>query len=102
MLHCGKLLIRVGVSHAIVKELNNGLRNTGAKTFCAVAANSIPSAEPAPTTPTKPVPSTQKIDTCVCGFAKDLIGAPSTVLDNTVFGEDACFIARFKSTHVAG
>lgn len=105
MLNCGKLLIRVGASHAIVKELSIGLRHSGAKTFCAVAASAtIPASEASSTSTTaasKPAPA-QKVDTACCGFAKDLIGAPSTVLDNSVFGEDACFVSKYKSIHVAG
>jgi hypothetical protein len=103
MLNCGKLLIRVGASHAIVKELGIGLRGSGAKTFSAVAASAtISASETSSTTSNPKAAPTQKVDTACCGFAKDLIGAPSTVLDNTVFGEDACFVSKYKSTHVAG
>jgi len=42
------------------------------------------------------------IDVSTCGFPKQLIGGPSTVLDTNVFGEDAMFVANYKSTHVAG
>jgi protein phosphatase PTC7 len=42
------------------------------------------------------------VDATCCGFPKDLIGGPSHVLDHGVFGEDACFISSYKSTHVAG
>lgn len=37
-----------------------------------------------------------------CGFPKHLKNGPSTVLDQGVFGDDACFIAQFGSTHVVG
>ncbi|KAI6176916.1 Protein phosphatase [Aphelenchoides bicaudatus] len=99
MLNCSKLLIRVG-SNAVVRELSVGLRNSGSKVqFCAVAAASTAAAtNEASSKPTSP----QKVDTACCGFAKDLIGAPSTVLDSNVYGEDACFISKFKSTAVAG
>jgi hypothetical protein len=101
MLTCGKLLVRVGATH--VKELNIGLRNASTKTFCAASANaSIPTGDSSTAPQTPKNKTTQKVDVSCCGFAKDLVGARSTVLDNTVFGEDACFIARFKSTHVAG
>lgn len=98
MLNCGRLLVRVGAQHVIAKELNIGGGRGIKTTFCAVAAASIPE----PSTPTKPVSPSHKVDTSVCGFSKDLINAPSTVLEHGVYGEDACFIARFKSTHVAG
>lgn len=37
-----------------------------------------------------------------CGFSKNLIGGPSLVKEKDVYGDDACFIASYKSTHVAG
>uniref|UniRef100_A0A183E462 Protein phosphatase n=1 Tax=Gongylonema pulchrum TaxID=637853 RepID=A0A183E462_9BILA len=37
-----------------------------------------------------------------CGFPKNLNKGPSTVLDQGVFGDDACFIAQYGSTHVVG
>ncbi|VDN04975.1 unnamed protein product [Thelazia callipaeda] len=37
-----------------------------------------------------------------CGFPKHLRNGPSTVLDQGVFGDDACFIAQFENTHVVG
>jgi protein phosphatase PTC7 len=103
MLNCSKLLIRVGASHAIVKDLSNGLRTSGAKAFSAVAATaSVSVTETSPTTTAPKAAPAQKVDTACCGFAKKLIGSTSTVLDNSVFGEDACFISKYKSTHVAG
>jgi len=101
MLTCGKLLVRVGVTHAIVKELSVGLSKAGARTFCAVTATQSAQANEPSSTTTKNA-SPQKVDASCCGFAKDLINAPSTVLDNTVYGEDACFISKYKTTHVAG
>uniref|UniRef100_A0A0R3RQ43 Protein phosphatase n=1 Tax=Elaeophora elaphi TaxID=1147741 RepID=A0A0R3RQ43_9BILA len=37
-----------------------------------------------------------------CGFPKHLKNGPSTVLDQGVFGDDACFIAHFENTYVVG
>ena len=37
-----------------------------------------------------------------CGFPKNMIGGPSYVVESNVYGDDACFIANFKSTHVTG
>lgn len=43
-----------------------------------------------------------KINISCCGFPKNMIGGPSYVVESNVYGDDACFIANFKSTHVAG
>uniref|UniRef100_A0A915EPT3 Protein phosphatase n=1 Tax=Ditylenchus dipsaci TaxID=166011 RepID=A0A915EPT3_9BILA len=53
----------------------------------------------AATTKVKSIP---KVDITCCGFPKKLVGRPSFVLECDVFGDDACFIANCKSTHVAG
>ncbi|KAI6235443.1 Myotubularin-related and Zinc finger domain containing protein [Aphelenchoides besseyi] len=98
MLNCGRLLIRVGAPHALAKELNNTIRGTSIKTLCAVATSPASTNE----SPTQTKNVAQKVDATCCGFAKDLIGAPSTVLDHGIFGEDACFISRYKSIYVAG
>ncbi|KAH7731628.1 5-azacytidine resistance protein azr1 [Aphelenchoides avenae] len=89
------LLVRV-VGPSTVKELSCGLRSVGAKKGFATVAKACPS-EPASSKPLK-----QKVDATCCGFPKDLVGGPSTVLDSGVFGEDACFISAYKSTHVTG
>lgn len=89
------LLVRV-VGPSTVKELSCGIRSVGAKKSFATVAKTCAS-EP---TPSKPI--AQKVDATCCGFPKDLVGGPSTVLDSGVFGEDACFISAYKSTHVAG
>lgn len=104
MLNCGKLLVRVGAPYVIAKELNLGMKHAGAKTFCAIAASTIHVSESSSSTSStsKSQQQSQKVDTSCCGFAKDLVGSTSTVLDNNIYGEDACFIARYKSTHVAG
>lgn len=82
----------------MAKEINSGIRGSTIKTFCAVAASSAAPNDAA----ASPKNVAQKVDATCCGFAKDLIGAPSTVLDHGIFGEDACFISRYKSVHVAG
>lgn len=43
-----------------------------------------------------------KFTAAKCGFAKDLQNGPSTVLDQTVFGDDACFIASHRTADVVG
>jgi hypothetical protein len=70
----------------------------------AAAANAPPS--PTSTSAEAPLPKVKaiqpKVDVTCCGFPKKLIGGASFVLERDVFGDDACFIANFKATHVAG
>lgn len=37
-----------------------------------------------------------------CGFPKDMVHGPSSVREQGVFGDDACFIARYRNTHIVG
>lgn len=100
MLTYGRLLIRVAAPHhQLAKELNQGLRQSGIAKSFSVISSAASNPEPS-SSQQKPV--AHKVDSTCCGFAKDLIGGPSTILDHGVFGEDACFISKFKSTHVAG
>uniref|UniRef100_A0A7E5A091 Protein phosphatase n=1 Tax=Panagrellus redivivus TaxID=6233 RepID=A0A7E5A091_PANRE len=88
----------------LVKELSAGLRSgaTSSKAqVCAVIAASCLSTEAAPTSQVKPGSSSSVHATC-CGFPKEFIGRNSCVLEHGVFGEDACFISKFKNVHVAG
>ena len=90
----------VGQSAPLVKELTASLRTPTSKVqLCTVIAASCLSQEAAASPQIKP--STSVHATC-CGFPKELIGGPSCVLDHGVFGEDACFISKYKNTHVAG
>lgn len=43
-----------------------------------------------------------KVHASCCGFPKDMVNGPSTVLEQGVFGDDACFIAKYKNTHIVG
>jgi len=109
---CSKFLVRAAPVSLIH---SNGIRTTGSNrqsTYCSTA-NFASSAAPSPAVPTASVGTTvdttatpktpsHKIDITCCGFPKNLIGSPSVVLESNVFGEDACFVASFKSTHVAG
>ncbi|CAD5213351.1 unnamed protein product [Bursaphelenchus okinawaensis] len=98
MLTYGRLLIRVAVPHG--KDISNIRPVAFAKNFCSTArTTAATSTDSAATNATK---TAQKVDSSCCGFAKDLIGGPSTVLDHGKFGEDACFVTHFKHTHVAG
>ena len=96
-----QLVGRIAVQSApLVKELGASLRSTGGKAqLCAVIAASCLSHDAAVAPQIKPCNSVHA--TC-CGFPKELIGGPSCILDHGVFGEDACFISKYKSTHVAG
>lgn len=101
MLTYGRLLVRVAAPHSqLAKELNT-IRQSGiVKTFCSVSHASASAAEQPSSSTAKALP--QKVDSSCCGFAKDLINGPSTVLEHGIFGEDACFVTAFKHTHVAG
>ncbi|KAK6014815.1 hypothetical protein OSTOST_19793 [Ostertagia ostertagi] len=46
-------------------------------------------------------PAAPVVASCA-GFPKDMQKGPSTVLDSGVYGDDACFISRFKNTFVVG
>lgn len=46
--------------------------------------------------------SVKDVHASCCGFPKHLKNGPSTVLDQGVFGDDACFIAQFENTYVVG
>jgi protein phosphatase PTC7 len=84
----------------LVKELTASLRPTAGKAqLCAVISAGCLSREASSSAQVKTSNSVQA--TC-CGFPKELIGGPSCVLDHGVFGEDACFISKYKSIHVAG
>ncbi|KAJ1350639.1 hypothetical protein KIN20_006472 [Parelaphostrongylus tenuis] len=48
-----------------------------------------------------PPPSPPVVASCA-GFPKDMQNGPSTVLDTGMYGDDACFISRFKNTFVVG
>lgn len=76
-----------------------------AAVLVGTAATTVPSspttAEPQPKVVAQKI-STNKVDVTCCGFPKRLVGAPSFVVECDVFGEDACFIANFKSAHVTG
>ncbi|MFH4974460.1 hypothetical protein AB6A40_001169 [Gnathostoma spinigerum] len=43
-----------------------------------------------------------KVYATCCGFPKDMVNGPSVVLDHGVFGDDACFISKYRNTHVVG
>jgi hypothetical protein len=89
-----------GQSAPLVKELTASLRPTAGKAqLCAVISAGCLSREASSSAQVKPCNSVQA--TC-CGFPKELIGGPSCVLDHGVFGEDACFISKYKNIHVAG
>jgi len=88
-------LVRVVGPSSLLKELNVGIRASGIKNYCYAVASSSKSETPSSR-------SSSKVSSSCCGFPKDLIGGPSVILDHGVFGEDACFIGKFKSTHVAG
>lgn len=92
---------RIAGQSALVKEIGAGLRaaGSGKSQLCAVITASYLSSEA--TAHAKAGTSTA-VNATSCGFPKELIGGPSCVLDHGVFGEDACFIARHKNTHVAG
>uniref|UniRef100_A0A0N5AHL9 Protein phosphatase n=1 Tax=Syphacia muris TaxID=451379 RepID=A0A0N5AHL9_9BILA len=45
---------------------------------------------------------TERVHASCCGFPKNMMNGPSTVLDQGVFGDDACFIAKYKNTHIVG
>lgn len=116
MFTCGRLLVRAAAPATLVREFS-GLRgaiNRQHSLYTTSAAVLVGAASNAPSSPTSasteapPLPPTKvnhiaaKVDITCCGFPKKLIGRPSFVLECDVFGDDACFIANFKSTHVAG
>uniref|UniRef100_A0A914BYC9 Protein phosphatase n=1 Tax=Acrobeloides nanus TaxID=290746 RepID=A0A914BYC9_9BILA len=88
-------LVRIVGPSSLLKELNTGVRTSGIKNYCYAVASSSTAEAPASK-------HASKVNTSCCGFPKELIGGPSVILDHGVFGEDACFISKFKSTHVAG
>jgi len=92
---------RIAGQSVLVKEIGAGLRATGGSgksQLCAVITASYLSSEAT----AQAKPGTSVVNATTCGFPKDLINGPSCVLDHGVFGEDACFIARHQTTHVAG
>uniref|UniRef100_A0AC34RI94 Protein phosphatase n=1 Tax=Panagrolaimus sp. JU765 TaxID=591449 RepID=A0AC34RI94_9BILA len=92
---------RIAGQSVLVKELGAGLRaagGSGKTQLCAVITASCLSSEAV----SQAKPGTSAVNATSCGFPKEFIRGPSCVLDHGVFGEDACFIARYKSTHVAG
>jgi hypothetical protein len=84
-------LVRAAGPSALLKLPTAGIKNhLYAVASCSTAV--------APDTTSKP----SKVNASCCGFPKDLNGGPSFILEHGVFGEDACFISKYKSTHVAG
>lgn len=46
--------------------------------------------------------TSHKVHASCCGFPKDMVNGPSTVREQGLFGDDACFIAKYKNTHIVG
>lgn len=87
----------------LVKEFSTGLRNSPtiikAQVGAVIAAGCLSNEA---TTPTSQVKSGLSVHATCCGFPKNLINQNSCILEPGAFGEDACFISRYKNVHVAG
>ncbi|VDM40875.1 unnamed protein product [Toxocara canis] len=95
LVSCGRVVVRAVISAGVIDQslpLPSECRPSVSK--CAhVSSTSTQKSEPAPA---------RNVHASCCGFPKDMMNGPSMVRDHGIFGDDACFIARFKNTHVVG
>ncbi|VDK47355.1 unnamed protein product [Anisakis simplex] len=96
LVNCGRVVVRAIISAGVIDhsiQLPAECRRGVSK--CENFSTTVTTNQPEQT------PVTRVYASC-CGFPKDLVNGPSVVRDNGVFGDDACFIANFKNTHVVG
>lgn len=110
MFTCSRFLVRAAPS-SLVREISSNFRNNlshsrhnflsvSAAIFVAAATNTTNSSHASE--PIKKNTKLSNVEVTFCGFPKDLVAGPSCVVGCDVFGDDACFIANFKSAYVAG
>lgn len=109
-----RFIIRAAAPSTLVREgfrKQNGfctnISATAAATFmAAVTKNNNEKIQPLSSldnlTCAPPQTKATKVNVSSCGFPKNMIGGPSYVVEGNLYGEDACFIANFKTTQVAG
>uniref|UniRef100_A0A915AR15 Protein phosphatase n=2 Tax=Parascaris univalens TaxID=6257 RepID=A0A915AR15_PARUN len=95
LMSCGRVVVRAVISAGFIEQslpLPADCRRPASN--CAhVSTTSGHQPEAAPT---------RNVHASCCGFPKDMVNGPSVVRDHGIFGDDACFIARFRNTHVVG
>ncbi|KJH47773.1 protein phosphatase 2C [Dictyocaulus viviparus] len=98
LLACGRLAVRALFS-ASALDIGSGLT-----TICADSSQSkrVLSTVPVCENTSRASPPSSPVVASCAGFPKDMQRGPSTVLDSGVYGDDACFISRFKNTFVVG
>ncbi|TKR76041.1 hypothetical protein L596_017242 [Steinernema carpocapsae] len=100
LLTCGRLAFRAVVTAGVVDAQSLIPPDCHPKASTAHRKYAT-TAKEAQATPTASTTSPGVISHC-CGFPKNMVNGPSTVRDEGVIGEDACFMARYRQTHVCG
>ncbi|PAV62079.1 hypothetical protein WR25_07485 isoform B [Diploscapter pachys] len=102
LLSCGRLAIRAAFS---ASSLDLGIGITSDVIFRRPISSG---SSPATSTSSDAAPQSSsstgvdKVVASCAGFPKDMLKGASTVLDTGMYGDDACFISRFKNTFVVG
>ncbi|CAD6185638.1 unnamed protein product [Caenorhabditis auriculariae] len=101
LLACGRLAVRAVFSASAIDLGGAVASEAGAITSKRSLATgpSAPGKAEAAATPSNHV---ENVIASCAGFPKDMLKGPSKVLDKGVYGDDACFISRFKNTFVVG
>lgn len=95
---CGRLAFRAVISAGVVEQ------TLPLPSECRPSVSSCQQ-QPNRTITTNPKTDSSgnfKVHASCCGFPKDLLMGPSFVRERGVFGDDACFVAKYKSTHIVG
>ncbi|KHJ94956.1 protein phosphatase 2C [Oesophagostomum dentatum] len=99
LLTCGRLAVRA-VFSASALDIGSAVASTCADP--SIPKRNLATAPARGEAPAAAPPTPPPVVASCAGFPKDMQKGPSTVLDSGVYGDDACFISRFKNTFVVG